>query len=352
MFIRNCWYVAAWPHEVTDKPLARTLLGEPVVLYRLPDGTAVALEDRCCHRDLPLSMGQVCGDRIVCCYHGLAYDRSGRCVNIPAQDQIPENARVRGYPLEQRDGALWIWMGDAAGANAADIPPYPWHHDAGWAYRTGYTHVAGHHQLITDNLMDLSHVGWVHKKTIGGNPVAHSTARMSTERTGDSVMVRRWLPNSVPPPTYVRAVGFTGNIDRYMEICFQPGFIRIYTGANDAGKGIDESTYNNTLGGRIFNGITPETATSAHYFFTAAHNFHVGVKAVTEAFFAEILATFEEDRVIMEAQQSRHIPGRKQVGILSDAGGAHARRVMAERLAAETRSAMPVEKMVEIHASR
>ena len=156
-----------------------------------------------------------------------------------------------------------------------------------------------------------------------------------TERTGDAVMVRRWLPNSVPPPTYVRAVGFTGNIDRYMEICFQPGFIRIYTGANDAGKGIDETTYNNTLGGRIFNGITPETATSTHYFFTAAHNFHIGVQAVTDAFFGEIVATFEEDRVIIEAQQSRQVDSRKQVGILSDAGGAHARRVMSERLAAE-----------------
>lgn len=339
MFIRNCWYVAAWPHEVTDKPLARTLLGDPVVLYRLPNGTAVALEDRCCHRDLPLSMGEVCGDHLVCRYHGMAYDQGGRCVHIPAQEQIPESARVRAYPLVEQDGVLWIWMGDAERADPASVPPYPWHSDAGWAHRTGYAHVAGHHQLITDNLMDLSHVGWVHRQTIGGTPDAHSTAKMATDRAGEMVTVRRWLPNSVPPPTYVRAVGFTGNIDRYMEIRFQPGFIRIYVGANDAGKGVDEVTHNNTLSGRIFNGITPETETSSHYFFSAAHNFHVGVKAVTDAFFGEILDTFEEDRVIMEAQQSRHVPGRKQTGILSDAGGAQARRVMGERLAQETAAA-------------
>ena len=349
MFIRNCWYVAAWPHEVGSTPLARTLLDEPVVLYRLPDGTPVALEDRCCHRDLPLSMGEVCEDRIVCRYHGLAYDRTGRCVNIPAQEQIPENARVRSYPLVERDGVVWIWMGEAALADADAIVPYPWHQDAGWAYRSGYYRIAGHHQLINDNLIDLSHVGWVHRKTIGGTPTAHSAAKMSTERDGDVVHVRRWLPDTVPPPTYVRAVGFTGTIDRYMQISFRPGLIHIYVGANDAGKGVDEVTCNNTFGGRIFNGITPETATTTHYFFSAAHSFRDTEPAVTDAFFAEIITTFEEDKVVIEAQQTRHVPGRRQVGILSDAGGVQARRVMAERLAAEHPGA-PTGQVIGIHA--
>ena len=339
MFIRNCWYVAAWPHEVTDKPLARTLLGEPVVLYRQADGRAVALEDRCCHRDLPLSMGEVCGDRIVCRYHGLAYDHSGRCVHIPVQDHIPEGARVHSYTLIERDGVVWIWMGDPARADPAHIVPYPWHQDSAWAHSRGYFRIAGHHQLINDNLMDLSHVGWVHRNTIGGTPAAHSKARMKTERAGDVVTVHRWMPDSVPPPTYVRAVGFTGNIDRWMEIRFQPGVICIYTGANDAGKGIDETGYRNTFGARIFDGITPETETTTHYFFSGAHNFRVDQPEVTRAFFGEILATFEEDKVVIEAQQTRAVAGRRQAGIESDAGGVQARRVMAERLAAETAKA-------------
>ncbi len=335
MFIRNCWYVAAWPHEVTDKPLARTLLGDPVVLYRQADGVAVALEDRCCHRDLPLSMGEVCGDRLVCKYHGLAFDKTGKCVHIPVQEHIPESARVRGYPLVEQDGIVWIWMGKAALSDPAGILPYPWHNDPQWAHRTGYFHLAGHHELINDNLMDLSHVGWVHRQTIGGTPEAHSKATMKTGRVGERVTVRRWMLDTVPPPTYVRAVGFTGNIDRWMEINFKPGVIWIYVGANDAGKGIDESTYRNTLGGRIFDGITPETATTTHYFFSAAHNFHVDKPPVTTAFFNEILTTFEEDKIIIEAQQSRAVPGRRQLGIQSDAGGVQARRIIAERLAAE-----------------
>jgi vanillate O-demethylase monooxygenase subunit len=336
MFIRNCWYVAAWPHELTEKPLARTLLGDPVVLYRQADGVAVALEDRCCHRDLPLSMGEICGDRIVCMYHGLAFDKTGKCVHIPVQDHIPENARVRGYPLVEQDGIVWIWMGDPALADPAGILAYPWHSDPEWAHRTGHICVAGRHELINDNLMDLSHVGWVHRQTIGGTPEAHSRATMKTEREGDSVIVRRWMPDSVPPPTYVRAVGFTGNIDRWMEIRYKPGVIWIYVGANDAGKGIDETTYRNTLGGRIFDGITPETGTTTHYFFSAAHNFHVDKPQVTTAFFNEILATFEEDRVVIEAQQARALPGRRQLGIMSDAGGVQVRRIVAERIAAES----------------
>jgi phenylpropionate dioxygenase-like ring-hydroxylating dioxygenase large terminal subunit len=84
-FLRESWYVAARAVEVTRQPLARTLLDEPVVLYRGEDGTAVALEDRCCHRHLPLSMGKLEGDRLRCGYHGLLFAPDGRCVEIPGQ---------------------------------------------------------------------------------------------------------------------------------------------------------------------------------------------------------------------------------------------------------------------------
>ena len=77
MFLRNCWYVAAFDNEVGRTPMARTLLNEPVVLFRTEDGTPVALEDRCCHRALPLSMGTIVGDDIQCGYHGLTFDASG-----------------------------------------------------------------------------------------------------------------------------------------------------------------------------------------------------------------------------------------------------------------------------------
>ncbi|HSV44483.1 MAG TPA: Rieske 2Fe-2S domain-containing protein, partial [Ramlibacter sp.] len=104
MFIRNNWYVAAWPHELDKNTLvARTLLGDPVVLYRQADGRPAALEDRCCHRALPLSRGDIVGNHLQCGYHGLQYDCNGRCVKIPGQDTIPAAARVRSYPVADRD---------------------------------------------------------------------------------------------------------------------------------------------------------------------------------------------------------------------------------------------------------
>jgi phenylpropionate dioxygenase-like ring-hydroxylating dioxygenase large terminal subunit len=102
MFLRNSWYVAARSAEVARKPLARILLNEPVALYRKEDGTPVALEDRCCHRQLPLSMGRLEGDELRCGYHGLKFDASGTCVEIPGQTAIPPQARVRAYPLLER----------------------------------------------------------------------------------------------------------------------------------------------------------------------------------------------------------------------------------------------------------
>jgi phenylpropionate dioxygenase-like ring-hydroxylating dioxygenase large terminal subunit len=128
MFLYNAWYVAAWSKDITTKPLARTLLNEPIVLFRNDGGIASALEDRCCHRGMPLSCGQIIGANIRCEYHGMVFDGSGKCVEIPGQKIIPNNARVRSFPVTECDDLVWIWMGDAALADAKKIVRYPWHH--------------------------------------------------------------------------------------------------------------------------------------------------------------------------------------------------------------------------------
>lgn len=341
MFVLNRWYVAGWSSELSSKPLARTLLNEPIVFFRTEDGRAVALEDRCCHRNLPLSHGHVTGNSIACGYHGMVYEPSGQCIKVPGQDAVPQNACVRSFPLVERDRIVWIWPGDPAKADMEAVPAYPIHDDPLWAHQADHYVIKGHHELINDNLIDLSHVGYVHGQTIGGTPEAHSDANIKTERTADGVVVRRWMPNSVPPPTYLRAVGFEGRIDRWMEITFIPGLIRIYIGANDVGQGLDEAGHMDRLGIRIFNGITPETATTTHYFWTAAHNFKVNQPEVTKAFHGEIAATFVEDRIVIEAQQQRfsQFPERKTILIKSDAGGIQARRVIAELLQREATTA-------------
>ena len=115
MFLRNYWYVAASDSEIGRKPFRRIIMNEPIVFYRTEDGTPVALEDRCPHRRLPLSMGKLVGDDVLqCYYHGLRFDRTGACVRVPGQDMIPASARVKAYPVVDRYKWLWIWMGDPA----------------------------------------------------------------------------------------------------------------------------------------------------------------------------------------------------------------------------------------------
>ena len=112
MFLRNYWYVAAWARDLGREPLARIMLNEPVVLFRKRDGTPVALEDRCIHRRLPLSMGRLIGDDIQCHYHGLVFDGTGACIKIPGQERIASAVRVKSYPVVERNQCIFVWMGD------------------------------------------------------------------------------------------------------------------------------------------------------------------------------------------------------------------------------------------------
>ena len=173
MFIRNCWYVAAWDIEVPQDGLfQRTLLNEPVLLYRDTRGQVVALENRCCHRSAPLHMGRKEGDCVRCMYHGLKFDPSGACVEIPGQAQIPPKTCVKRYPVVERNRLVWIWMGDPANANPDDIVDYFWHDSADWRMKPGYIHYQANYKLIIDNLLDFTHLAWVHPTTLGTDSAA------------------------------------------------------------------------------------------------------------------------------------------------------------------------------------
>jgi phenylpropionate dioxygenase-like ring-hydroxylating dioxygenase large terminal subunit len=140
-FIEDAWYVAAWDHEIgPDVLLARTLLGKPLVFYRREDGGVVAMDDRCCHRAAPLSIGRKEGDCVRCLYHGLKFDPQGVCVEMPGQERIPPMARVRTYPVVERDRFVWIWMGAPDLADPSSILSFFWHASPEWAMKPGYIH--------------------------------------------------------------------------------------------------------------------------------------------------------------------------------------------------------------------
>src|SRR5581483_6495246 len=241
MFLRNAWYVAAWGREIGRTLTRRILLNEPVVLYRTEDGRAVALEDRCCHRRLPLSDGKLVGDRLQCHYHGLEYEPDGRCVFAPGVARLPPQARVKAYPLAERWKWLWIWMGDPALADPAKIEDFHWLDDPAWGAEGTYYHVKGDYRLIIENLLDLTHLTYVHDATIGNYATANAAETKfeqigSGERAG--VRVTRWMIDTPPPPTYVKAGGFVGNVDRWQIIDWTPpANVRLDVGATPTGTG-------------------------------------------------------------------------------------------------------------------
>ena len=170
MFLKNCWYMAGWAHELDEgRLIGRTLLEEPVLLYRGESGAVVALDNRCCHRGAYLSNGRREGDCVRCLYHGLKFDATGRCVQIPGQDVIPARLGVRSYPVVQRQGLIWIWMGQAAKADPAQILDFPYLDDPQWKGVPDYMHYKANWLLIVDNLSDFAHLAFVHTKTLGGS---------------------------------------------------------------------------------------------------------------------------------------------------------------------------------------
>jgi len=185
-FIRNAWYVVAPSSEVSRTPLGRTVLGTSIVVFRKQDGSAVALQNRCCHRSFPLSHGTVDGDTIVCGYHGLRYDATGKCIEIPMQKTVPAALRVRTYTVAERGPFVWVWMGrDDPGLEA---PPHqPWLAHAEWAMRWGYLHVKGSYVHLHENLLDLSHLSFLHARTFGTPEYARTPVEMHCE--GDRLEV-------------------------------------------------------------------------------------------------------------------------------------------------------------------
>lgn len=344
MFLRDNWYVAAFSSDVVPgAPLGRRILGEPIVFFRTASGAVAALEDRCIHRGMPIAQGGECEGEIVRCpYHGLEYDRTGAVTKVPGQDKVPAGAAIRSYPIVDRDELLWIWTGDPQHADLAAIPVHPYHTDPAWAWSKIMIEVNADWQLFNDNLLDLSHLGHVHKKTIGGDPDTHANAEMTTNRDGNTVAVRRWLINSNPPPFYKNAGGFAGKIDRWQEIDFRPGLLEFYTGATDAGTGAYDGRREGGVHIRHLHGITPETEHSTHYFFTQARNFRIDDASLTDKLHELARVTFLEDKAVLEAQQARLLetPERATIDIRSDAAGMHARRIVAELHAAERRVRM------------
>jgi vanillate O-demethylase monooxygenase subunit len=347
MWLRNCWYVIAWGHEIpaADAPqlFTRTVLGEPVLVYRQADGGLVALEDRCCHRHAPLSIGRREGDCVRCGYHGLKFEPSGRCIEIPGLDMVPHKACVRSYPVVQQHNWVFVWMGDPALADTALLPDNFSCEHPDWTHRPGYLHYDTPYLLICDNLLDFSHLSYVHEKSLGGStriaqsrPTIEPVPGATSDWPQMGIKVSRHVNDVPAPPFYQRFRRFDTNLDRWFVYDFLlPATLLMHSGGRPTGAAPDAPGPSVRL--HSCQTLTPETETTTHYFFQQSHPVDAGDDTVTESIYNSLLGAFNEDRDMITAQHHNIAldPNRPMLPLAMDAALLQFRRLLEGRVAAE-----------------
>ena len=205
---RNAWYALAASAEVGREPLGTRALDRPVVLFRTDGRRVVALGDRDAHRPYPLSLGRVEGDTIVSGYSGFAYDRTGACVRVPSQEQVPYGARVPSYPVREDGGLVWVWLGEPSLAERRPPGATPWLTDPAWETFGGQWETAANVRLLHDNFADITHVAVVDPVISppallpGSRPRSRSSSprrRSSSTATGRPRRCRHGRPASRAP---------------------------------------------------------------------------------------------------------------------------------------------------------
>jgi len=307
-YLKNTWYIAALSTEVDGTALfERKILGESILIYRKQDGQAVALRNRCPHRFAPLILGSRQGDDIVCLYHALRFDCSGNCTHNPhGNGHIPQAAKVKSYPLIERYGFLWIWMGDQS-ADASRLPDYR-ALDDGPPSGVGhaYMYMKANYQLIIDNVMDLSHLDHVHAQTFltRGNL---SPLVPQVQETASSVAAR-WEWTQAPP---IRALADflpdpTGAAHHFFTVNWMPpANIQLSFGGTQNDVPLAQ-WWHDGVGAYDLHAVTPETETTTHYFFATRRNHVVDDEAFNQFKIQAMKEAFErEDGPVLHGMEEQ-----------------------------------------------
>ncbi|MEZ5743321.1 MAG: aromatic ring-hydroxylating dioxygenase subunit alpha [Sphingomonadaceae bacterium] len=305
-YVRNAWYVAAWSCDVgTATPFAVSILDEPLVIWRNESGGFSALEDRCVHRLAPLSSGRCEGANLRCMYHGLLYATDGRVIEIPGQEMVPDKTAVRAYPVVDRHDWVWVWMGDPALADEALIPPAVGTSEPDWILGYGQLDYAASANLICDNLLDFSHLTYVHAQSFGAGPeFAENLPQITVLERG--VRFSRWFRNEAGSP---RNPG-DEPVEVYQTYDFLiPGILLMWSGNFAVGTaarlGDDPPAMTDAIGELNFTSqaVTPTADVTARYYFSWGPHCDHGDEAKRDAMMAIAGMAFAEDKTMIEAQQ-------------------------------------------------
>jgi phenylpropionate dioxygenase-like ring-hydroxylating dioxygenase large terminal subunit len=338
-FPRNQWYIGAFSHEVSRTPMERTLLDEPVVFYRTEAGAAVAVAGRCPHRRFPMVRAAVVGDALQCGYHGWTFDCSGACTRIPSQENyVPNGFKIRTYPVVEKWQWLWIWMGDPAQADASSIPDHGDLHleDSDWeATVGGLEPLAGRFQLMSENVLDLTHVTFVHAATIGTAGIA--AAPIEVEDRGRYLHSQRTVAEPKSTPFHTKNLGLDGPVERIMSTDFYPPAF-CSSGSAFYKQGESAKPDGQCYGAfRVFHIATPETAHTAHYFWGFVRSFGQGDAALTEQLRAGWRLGVLEDVDAIGANEAmiERGPLQNDLSAQADAGPLRGRKMVESMILAE-----------------
>lgn len=341
-FIFNEWYVAAFADEVGRALLKRTLLGKRVVLYRMEDGKPIALEDRCAHRSYPLSAGFLEGDTVVCGYHGFRYNGAGDVIEVPSVEKCPKNIGIHAYPLVERGAVIWIWMGDPALADENEIPALPWMQDHSWAGAKGYYALKGSYVNLHENLLDTTHLSFMHANTIGSPDYVKAPTRTEVGE-GTYALIRTVSPTRLPPvwakPTGLEGVATASRIVRNEFLT--PALYEVTTLLYDSQLPEGQRPEFRI---KVAHLPTPETQTTTHYFIVLGRDFAQDDASATQFMTTNFFKAFDEDVVglaLLEDVLANVDDNNYEISVASDALGMSMRRYLKDRAEREAQAAQP-----------
>jgi phenylpropionate dioxygenase-like ring-hydroxylating dioxygenase large terminal subunit len=340
-FVQDEWYVAGFIEDFARTLRKRKILGRNLVLFRTESGIPVALDDRCAHRSFPLSRSTLDGDTIVCGYHGLRYDSQGNCIEVPSQTKCPRGIGVRNFPLVEKGPLVWIWMGDPERAEAGRIADQPWLASGQWTRSQGYFHLPASYVSLHENLMDLTHLSYLHAATFGSADYAKAPYEATIE-DNRFVLHRRVEPTTLPP-VWAEPTGIKGNTAaRIVDSEFVSPALHVVTARFLDTRLPEQERHEFMI--KTAHIPTPETLTSTHYFIVHGRNFALQDDSMTRFMHEQLFQAFAEDVEGLSAIEAvlAEVPDDAfEISVASDRASVAMRRYLKQR--AEGRTAAPDE---------
>ena len=344
-FLKNAWYVAGWSDELGSSMIERVIIDEPILFYRDSKNRVHAMDNTCPHRYAPLHQGKLIDDCVICPYHALQFNSDGKCVHNPNGNGIvPGKSSLRVYPVVEVHAMIWVWMGDPTLADESTIPNFSCHTDPELTMVKGSLEIEAYYELVTDNLMDLTHATTVHDGVLGSEAMARGIN--TVEQDGTTVWSNSWCPDGLAPPAWDAAFDHYGKeVDLWTHMRWDaPAHMLLDVGITPTGKLRKNGVW--VYGTDI---LTPVNAGLTRYFWTIIRDYARDDPKQDQLWEGSIKVAFEgQDKPMLEAQQRMlelrggiDIDDFEHASINTDGGPVRVRHVLNKLIQNEADGAVP-----------